>query len=480
MSSDKEKLLQSLYGLLMDKKNKHDDSSSDVSSTDSDDTSREPSSAGESEDDQPSKSCPDGYDMGKGVCCKKTYIEANKHSGQRMFSGVLSTENEFTLHGVPLLTDDTLDEAENPKLVLIYAPWCGHCRHFKKEYQSLANRLKLEYKTIYAVDGASEQGENALSRFKSEGFPTLVYMIDEKQFISYSGNRTENEVYDWLQLPDSKKGPIQVSDLTNYTKIKEAKEGDVRDLTAAQFNQLDFMTPKIVLFYASWCPYCHRINIPYKSAAKRLYEENPNMTLYALESEQLKQLPLLTKTFVTKFVQGYPTLLCITGFESEPISFTKKKRNEESIVEWVKNKMKITTMRTAQHVTDQLNRQFSGVKESYSTNVKEINDTCIDITGNVDGVKGVVMVHAPWCGHCITMKPIYLEVAESLPNVTFYLVNGSPDKNKKAESTTRLKEKFDIKGYPTIFYLDEKGNRTDFNKERSAPVFKEWVQSQPL
>jgi thiol-disulfide isomerase/thioredoxin len=440
--------------------NDSDESGEDVSETDTDDTSREPSSAG-SHSDAEETCMDDEYDMGGGNCCKKTHF-----SGERMSNGT----HDYTLNGVTMLTDNTIDtHNEYPKLVLVYAPWCGFCIQFKPEYQKLADRLKSDHKTIYAMNG---DGSDVMRQCELEGFPSVIYMLDKNRFIKYEQDRNADTLYKWLRLPDNEKGTILKRHGTTSTETTTMNDNglfsdsNVRELTLVDLTQLDFMTPKIVLFYAEWCPYCHKISVPYKNVAKQLYKKDPNIILYAFNTplylESMTQEE--QEDFNMKYtIPGYPYLVCLTDSNTPPKEFNGE-RTEQHILDWIKNQLKTTTPSMVRHYSGRhRRRRYSGEKELLTKNVKEIDDT-------EEPKDGVVMVYAPWCGHCVTTKPIYLEVAKSLPHVQFYLINGA-DKIK----THKLIQKYNIKGYPTLFHINKDGIRTDYKKERTIESITTWV-----
>ena len=159
----KNHLLGVITRLIEDDDTEYYGTEDDVSTTDTNDTSDEGSA---DEDSDTENKCSDGYDMGGGSCCKKTHF-----SGQRTHSD----ENEYILDGVKMLTDISIDtDTDYPKLILVYAPWCGYCIQFKPEYQNLADKLKSENKTVYAING---DGSDVMRQFQLEGFPSVICLI---------------------------------------------------------------------------------------------------------------------------------------------------------------------------------------------------------------------------------------------------------------------------------------------------------------
>ncbi|KZP01518.1 thioredoxin-like protein [Calocera viscosa TUFC12733] len=87
----------------------------------------------------------------------------------------------------------------------------------------------------------------------------------------------------------------------------------------------------------------------------------------------------------------------------------------------------------------------------------------------------VVAFVAPWCGHCQKMSPEYERAARSLsPLVPFYAVDCDAEENKPLCGSQG------VKGFPTIksFPKGLKGVPHDYQQERTASAFIEWVKSE--
>jgi protein disulfide-isomerase A6 len=114
---------------------------------------------------------------------------------------------EAHLRGVLDLDELTFDKVigSSPALVEFYAPWCGHCKSLKPEYEALGEEMGAHGRLVLAKVNADE--ERALAeRFGVEGFPTIKYFPEgaASEPVDYEGERTAKDMQDFLE---SKVGP---------------------------------------------------------------------------------------------------------------------------------------------------------------------------------------------------------------------------------------------------------------------------------
>jgi protein disulfide-isomerase-like protein len=70
--------------------------------------------------------------------------------------------------------------------------------------------------------------------------------------------------------------------------------------------------------------------------------------------------------------------------------------------------------------------------------------------------------YAPWCGHCKTFKPVFIEASTKTKGVPFVAVDCTKEKE--------LCNKYDVKGYPRIVYFASSEDQTgqDYNGPRDS------------
>lgn len=94
-------------------------------------------------------------------------------------------------------------------LVMFYAPWCGHCKRMKPEFEAAAKVLIENDPPVHLIKvDCTEAGKDTCSEFGVSGYPTLKIFKGGEKAADYNGPREKNGIVKFMQAqvgPVSKK-----------------------------------------------------------------------------------------------------------------------------------------------------------------------------------------------------------------------------------------------------------------------------------
>jgi len=110
------------------------------------------------------------------------------------------------------LTDASFDgelAAIDTALVMFYAPWCGHCKRLKPEFEkSAGDLLKNDPPVTLAKVDCTEEGKDTCNKFEVRGYPTLKIFRNGELSADYNGPREAAGITKYMKAqvgPASKK-----------------------------------------------------------------------------------------------------------------------------------------------------------------------------------------------------------------------------------------------------------------------------------
>lgn len=123
------------------------------------------------------------------------YIDNDKYefTGNHTFSDLVEfTESILKLNNRVLIAD-------KPKLVLFYAPWCGHCKNFMNSgWKDFINFHQKNLTSIIDVVSLScEDNKELCKEIGIRGYPTVILFANGKKII-YDGERTLEDLLYFL------------------------------------------------------------------------------------------------------------------------------------------------------------------------------------------------------------------------------------------------------------------------------------------
>uniref|UniRef100_A0A8C7YQN1 Protein disulfide isomerase family A, member 5 n=1 Tax=Oryzias sinensis TaxID=183150 RepID=A0A8C7YQN1_9TELE len=194
------------------------------------------------------------------------------------------------------LTDDTFDsflEDHPAALVMFYAPWCGHCKKMKPEYDEAAEILNKDGPGVLAaVDTTVHKALG--ERFKISGFPTVKYFEKGEERYTLPHLRTKNMIVEYMHNPQAPPPP-ELS--------WEDKPSSVSHLGSEDFREaLKKKKHALVMFYAPWCPHCKNA-VPHFTTAAELFKEDRKIVYAAVDCTKGQNHEVCKQ----EGVEGYPT-----------------------------------------------------------------------------------------------------------------------------------------------------------------------------
>uniref|UniRef100_A0A8C5JTB5 Protein disulfide-isomerase A5 n=1 Tax=Junco hyemalis TaxID=40217 RepID=A0A8C5JTB5_JUNHY len=196
------------------------------------------------------------------------------------------------------LTDEDFDKFikdHSSVLVMFHAPWCGHCKKMKPEYEKAAEFLHVTSDSPGVLAAVDATVNKALAeRYHISGFPTLKYFKDGEEKYTLPHLRTKKKIIEWLQNPEAPPPP---------EPAWEEKQTSVIHLAGEDFREsLKKKKHTLVMFYAPWCPHCKNA-IPHFTTAAEVFKEDRKIAYAAVDCAKGQNHDLCKQ----EGVDGYPT-----------------------------------------------------------------------------------------------------------------------------------------------------------------------------
>ncbi|CAO1413169.1 unnamed protein product [Diamesa tonsa] len=125
-------------------------------------------------------------------------------------------------------------------LVMFYAPWCGHCKKLKPEYNRAAELLRDDDPPIsLAMVDCTEGGKETCSKFGVSGYPTLKIFRNGENSMDYNGPREAAGLVKYMraQVGPASKELTCLESFETFMKVQETsvigffeKDSDLKTL----------------------------------------------------------------------------------------------------------------------------------------------------------------------------------------------------------------------------------------------------------
>lgn len=110
--------------------------------------------------------------------------------------------------------------------------------------------------------------------------------------------------------------------------------------------------------------------------------------------------------------------------------------------------------------------EYENFYEGKCNAVIELKSTDFDLKkkyvkhSEFEGKMGLIMIYAPWCGHCRNMIDVWKYLAAKFRNC--FVIGAVNSENIIANNIDVIKS-FKVKYYPTVKFVNEKGKVTKFD-----------------
>lgn len=352
---------------------------------------------------------------------------------------------------------DTIITREPSVLVMFYAPWCGHCKKMKPEYEKAAAILKSEKITGIAAALDATKEPTIAARYNIRGYPTVKY-FKAGEFAFDVNVRDAAKITEFMR--DPREPPPPPPPETPWSE----EPSEVVHLTEDTFKS--FLKKKkhvLVMFYAPWCGHCKKAKPEFTAAAEH-FKDDPKVEFAAVDCTKYSSICGAVD------VKGYPTIKYFHYYTKETKSYNGG-RTESDFVNFMTSPLNPVVGATT--TPEKEDKEEWGNYEG-AENLVHLTDDTFDAYIN-KGNPVLVMFYAPWCGHCKRMKPLYSLAALQMKQENIAGSLAAVD----ATVNPKLSNKFNILGFPTLKYFNNGKFIADYDKKRSAEDIKMFMKSPP-
>jgi len=410
-------------------------------------------------------------------------------------------------------------------LIEFFAPWCGHCKKLAPEFEAAAKKLEDQDNVqLFTVD--CTVNTKVCADFGVKGYPTLKWFKDGEAS-DYNGGRTEATIVSYVMkaigapmkvlatevaLNDFKasSGVTVIGFLAAGSSEMDAFQKTSADstvpLAAVQdVNVGNFAQPSIVIFGATAEPNVFTgpfetaaiaawvnvnkvpIVIPFTmEAAGDIFGGKDSKIVFLLSNDINPDFTTLATTYRGKFI--FSSTDGSVERLNNHIGASKASMPQLILLSAVGQslqKFPMTGAVTLESMSAHLEAFLSGsmkpvfkseaAPSSNDGPVKVVVGSTFDDLVINSGKNVLLEIYAPWCGHCKTLAPIYVELGTAVASVPGLVI-------AKLDGAANEVDGLSWKGFPTIkFYPAGGKNREgeEYSGGRTLVDLEKFVRAKP-
>ncbi|KAE9556544.1 hypothetical protein FO519_000238 [Halicephalobus sp. NKZ332] len=373
----------------------------------------------------------------------------------------VSEDSFFANSDVVLLNDETFDDfvSKNPSIgVMFFAPWCGHCKNVKPEYEKAAEKMKKDgiNGVLAAVDATVSP--NVAGKYEIRSYPSFLYFKDGKKEFKFD-ERTSEKIVKFMK---------KEREIYGYPTFELIKEGEKQRYTGPRGVD-DFVSfvnfgikgeeeqqPQVAGF-----EFVMNIAITTPETFDDLVKIGKRVIMYFDPEDESNDASLRAFNQAAELTDPgtFVVVDCNTYKE-----FCKEKRITKLPTFHVYNKGRFQKSFKAEN-KEMLIAALSGKDYTppldFGPNVKMA--THLDFYQLISGKKSLVFFFAPWCGHCKQMKPEFIEAAARHKSGLFIAID--------CTIYQAICKEYDVTSFPTFILFSRGQVFGPFKGSRSATGF---------